>query len=199
MKRLSGEDFLEIFIKTTSECLTPSIVRNKYNNNKEWTKVMLDSKSGILSILTNKLSQTQDWKDVQGSKFYYIDFVIGSGDMFRNYGFYPYSILAAIEHENGFDLGPEMYQLAFFRSPLKIIIGYDWDEDKKITEKRKKGIDNGLEIFSKFLNKCSEYCREEPEVEYLVIIGDRKYYGADEVNWRAWRFNSLGRYSQIKE
>jgi len=73
-----------------------------------------------------------------------------------------YAALLAIEHENGCDVETEMWKLAHWRSPLKVLVFYDFDMQDREKARR-----------------------------YLIIVGrPRRWRDGDTVAWRMDRWDA---------
>ncbi|MDE0511377.1 MAG: hypothetical protein OXI88_06315 [Gammaproteobacteria bacterium] len=124
-------------------------------------------------------------------EFYTLDLVYVSGeDLYREELYYPSLLSVIIEHENNLDtLEEEMWKLIFWRSPLKVLISYDLNDDGKTTPDRKNNLLKKLEILSRMLATANEAHPETASTEYLFIIGSRDSVQSD-VKWR-WADTTL--------
>lgn len=104
-----------------------------------------------------------------------------SDEAFSGY-FFNLSIM--IEHENGYNPEEEMYNLIFHRSPLKVIIFRDYDDDdREKKEKYRDWLEEKLKIFLAFLKNANEIHGEDNSTRYLFIVWAREHEGGP-VYWR---------------
>ena len=184
MKKISAKDFLEAF---TSEW-TVQIEKDKagvleqYSRESTLTSFMLSS-DGFLSKAMQRLKHLEPSLKYIG-EFDKIDAVyVGGEDLFRSDLYYPSQLHVLIEHENGEWVEEEMWKLVHWRSPLKVLIFYDWNEDEKTTDKRRKWLEEKLEKLQEMSQKVDKFFTENDETEYLYIIGNREESDGD-VQWR---------------
>ena len=145
---------------------------------------------GFLRHVANKLQQDVNRLECYG-ELYTLDIVFVSGeDLYRKDLCYPSLLPVIIEHEHNLEkVEEEMWKLIFWRSPLKILISYDWNEDEKKTEKRKNLLADKLEELSKMLIAANRAYPEAKGTEYLFIIGNRDDVQSD-IKWR-WADTTL--------
>lgn len=159
----------------------------KYSSSPAWTEFMLGPKSheryteSFMYRVMERLNKTGH--DLGLSREWYtIDAVFYSDETLIPKGEYPPCLDVIIEHENAEDVETEMWKLAAFRSPLKVLIFYDYiDSDRNTTKKStwlSEKIDDLARIVSTFNGKWSE----NPDTEYQLIVGARKLSG--EIYWR---------------
>lgn len=87
-----------------------------------------------------------------------------------------------LEHENGDNVEEEMWKLCIFRSPLKVLVFYDWDECD-IDPMRRFWLEDKLQRLWDIRRKFDATWEENPNTHYLLIVGDRKGPGCD-TQWR---------------
>ncbi len=146
-----------------------------YVQNRAWTAYMLSNNSddnGVLKDTAEKLRQF-DESLRYGVEWYTIDAVFYGGENLLEAGEYPSRLYAIIEHENSDDVGHEMWKLLHWRCPLKILIFYDWNEEDKRTENRRRFMQNTLCSLKKMHSAVSQFQAKE-NAEYLLITANRK-------------------------
>ena len=110
--------------------------------------------------------------------------------MYRTNLYYPSLLSVIIEHEHNLEkVEEEMWKLIFWRSPLKVLISYDWNDDEKTTANRKNKLLQKLEKLSKMLVSANKAYPESKNTEYLFIIGNRDNVDSD-IKWR-WTDTTL--------
>ena len=101
--------------------------------------------------------------------------------------FSPLIMDVIIEHENDCDIEKEMWKLLMFRSPLKVLVCYDYDENEKTNDKTiVKWLKNKLDKLADMARQIDENWKEAEDTEYLIVIGNRN---AD--NKIIWKFKKL--------
>ncbi len=153
----------------------------------------------VIPSIVAELDELGKWDALEGwHEFYKIDYVIGYGETFLDYGYYPFNLLVLIEHENDIkNIEQEMYKLALFRSPLKVIITY-YDEDAKQQSQGDDLVETKLASLSNLLQHCSSFCKEDPDTQYLFIVGNREAADSETLNWRAWKFDVRVNHSVLE-
>ena len=143
-----------------------------YSDAKRWTSFMLEE-GGFLSKVMAGLDPAGT-ELVYKREYYTLDALyVGGEDLFRKNKTYPSELNVLIEHEQGDNIEEEMWKLIFWRSPLKVIIFYDWGKFKKTTPARKIWLDEKLKKLGDMLDKANEYYPENTDTEYLFIIGSQ--------------------------
>ena len=87
-----------------------------------------------------------------------------------------------IEHENDEYIEEEMWKLLMWRSPLKVLVCYDWAENEKTTCKRIQWLKNKLDELADMARQVNETWNEAEETEYLIVIGTLN--SDDNVCWK---------------
>ena len=201
-KKVSAEDFCKAFAKqwTEESSSRRDDILRAYEHNKPWTEYMLAKKEtpcekSFLRRLAKRLSLAM------GREWYTLDAVYyeEQEDSYiyrpKGGGPYPDCLHVIVEHENGEDVETEMWKLLMFRSPLKVLIFYDYRDDYKTTPKTKEWLDEKLRKLFEMGHAVERACPEADNVEYLFIVGNRS---ADGQTLR-WRFcvverGGFGRY-----
>ena len=78
-----------------------------------------------------------------------------------------------IEHENEDRVEQEMHKLLFHRSPLKVLIFYDWPEYKKAEKQNyARWLDDKLSQLFVLGKAVNEAWLEAEDTEYLFLVGN---------------------------
>lgn len=199
---ITPRDFFQAFVEVTDSHLTPKLVNEFYSDDKDkqWTEMMLGEKGVLiktLEFLKGKELVPRDTGRIRET--YQLDLIYCSGpDVLGRDGGYPQQLQAIIEHENGEHIEEEMWKLLFWRSPLKVIINYDWNEDSKsIDSRKKKYTETKRKSFQELIKSVNSHAPSEGSTNYLLIMGNKKDSSDLKVQWRAWAYDSSGKESQI--
>lgn len=154
-----------------------------YPDYKQRTAYMLGREDSFLSRLSKKLccAMAREW--------YKLDAVFyDENQNLCHRGMYPACFHVIVEHENNDDVETEMWKLLMFRSPLKVLIFYDWSENQKqISPQRAKWLDKKLlKLFSMGENVDALW-PEANDTEYLFLVGNQSEEG--QIVWRNWTVN----------
>ncbi|MCY4438590.1 MAG: hypothetical protein OXE53_00040 [Deltaproteobacteria bacterium] len=192
MKKVSAEDFCKAFAEQWREELPirQDDILRAYEHNKPWTEYMLAKKEtpceqSFLRRLATRLCPSLG----MGREWYTLDAVYyeEQEDSYiyrpKGGGPYPDCLRVIVEHENGEDVETEMWKLLMFRSPLKVLIFYDYRDDCKTTPKTKDWLDEKLRKLFEMGRKVKRACPEADNVEYLFIVGNRSEDGQTP-RWR---------------
>ena len=164
-------------------------IHDAYNGPwKNWTKFMLGAKDGdgrdaFFYRVLQKLKKDIDFSREKGNKF---DGVYHRRESFYKGYYYPPCMDVLIEHENDEYIEKEMWKLLMWRSPLKVLVCYDWDESEKTTCKRVKWLKNKLDELADMAKQVNETWEEAEDTEYLIVIGNQ-----DSDNNIIWEFKKL--------
>jgi hypothetical protein len=107
--------------------------------------------------------------------------------------FYPQHYEILVEHENNiYTCYEEMAKLTYSKGRLKVLITYNENVDKKSDYKYADEIlaDN----FSTMIKQANLKYPENPETEYLLIIGQLNH---NILEWESFVFNHEGKYYKI--
>ena len=189
---ITPKQFLNAFETQWNEDATDNSKRKQaFLDEKPWTQYMLGSEPpGFLRRVADKLRKNVNRLECYG-ELYKLDLVYVSGeDLYRKDLCYPSLLSVIIEHEHNLEtVEEEMWKLIFWRSPLKVLISYDWNDDEKTTENRKNKLSGKLKKLSKMLDSANMAYPEVKGTEYLFIIGNRDNVQSD-IRWR-WADTSL--------
>ena len=156
-------------------------ILHAYENDKRWTEYMLAKKEApyedsFLRRLATRLSAPPL---AMGREWYTLDAVYyeAKKDSYiycpKGGGPYPNCLHVIVEHENAGDVETEMWKLLMFRSPLKVLIFYDYRDDDKRTEEKRDWLKNKLEKLFKMGRAVEGACPEADNVGYLFLVGNR--------------------------
>lgn len=193
----SWKQFSEEFISKNSDWLT------LYENNTDWSVRFLGGKrscsesSPIGNFFKQKFSglryRTEDGSfdlafslSPNYSKLSYL--YKGDIDFFDVDGFYPTMYDVIIEVENDCKCAwQEMTKLSWVRSPLKVLITYNWHPcDALIWEAETKML---VDTFSNIIHQSNQTFKDNSQTEYLLIIGNN---ADSKLNWTYHKFDSDG-------
>ena len=177
-----------------------------YDSNTEWTSCFLggkqsgNSNSPIGEFFKEKFGieyRTEDGSfDLSFSsakKYENLSCLNKRGiEKFNVEGFYPVMYDVIIEIENNFRCAwQEMTKLTWVRSPLKVIITYNWHpNDIEIWEQEDKVL---VATFSEIIRQSNVGFADNSKTEYLLLVGNNE---GQKLNWKPYKFDSGG---NIKE
>ena len=190
-KKISADRFLEAFREQWKE-EDPDEIIETYNNNENWTEFMLARtnretrpiEQSFLYRVANRLSMDMD------REWYTVDCVYykKESSQIKGKDSYPACLDAVIEHENGEKIEEEMYRLLIFRSPLKILICYDYREDEKEeSEQNRNWLNSKLQELLKMGSEFDARWPEANDTEYLFLVGNR----LEEGGMPRWRYMTV--------
>ena len=186
--KIDHKHFIDAFIKEWNKILKDPNDKKlvPYSNQQEWTKFILD-KNRFLNKVMHSLKSLVPSLEYK-REYYTVDALyVGRENLFNKNLWYPSEVHVLIEHEMGEKIEEEMWKLIHWRSPLKILMFYDWAESKKSTNNRKFWLNKKLEYLSSMLDKVDSFYAENKKTEYLFIIGNQKTERSI-VNW-SWASN----------
>lgn len=170
-----------------------------YPHDRAWTELMLRT-GGVLPGVLERINQQLDAHSrlELRNEYYTVDAMfVGGKDLFREKLSYPSRVEAIVEHENGDNWEEEMWKLLFWRAPLKVLIGYDYNEmdfDKPLghsasSETKGKWLGNKIKTVHSMYQEVVSHLAE-PETEYLLLVGNRAKLTTDSpVQWRWCRID----------
>ncbi len=178
-KAITIDMFIEAFKEVWEEFLSEERehISNIYSSNEKWTNFMLCGNDSFLARVTDNLKSIDDliyWEELYNIDASIVSGLNDNGEDLVGYKslLYPSKIYALIEHENAGAPEEEVWKLAYRRCPLKVVIFYDFHEDEKRTENQKNWVSTKLNRFIRIIDTINEHCGDEPESEYLFIIGN---------------------------
>lgn len=192
---VSAKNFYEAFAEQWREDVERDreAILFAYQDDKRWTEYMLAEKgrpyecSFLRRLLTKPSLGQVLW---MGREWYTLDAVYYEKDGTyrpRSGGPYPDCMQVIIEHENAEDVETEMWKLLMFRSPLKVLIFYDYRKDDKQTEKKMRWLEDKLKTLRCMHNAFDKNWQEARNTEYLFLIGNR----ARQNDVPVWRYGII--------
>ena len=190
-KKVSARRFRQMFAKLWNEEVggNREAILEAYQDNTNWTEYMLaTNQTPCEDTFLGRLSERMELAMVREQLR--LDAIFHSQDQDNVLRInpsvkFPACMNVIIEHENGEYVEREMWKLLMIRSPLKVLMFYDYREDEKTTDERKRT------WLKKKLEKLLEWCRhvdsvwpESRNAEYLFLVGNRTTAEAMPV----WRF-----------
>ncbi|MDE0032885.1 MAG: hypothetical protein OXU75_07125 [Deltaproteobacteria bacterium] len=191
---VSAMDFCDAFTKQWKEDIDSSdghdAILDAYKYETPWTEYMLAGERPFLRRLLKKLPSSLDGRLMMGREWYTLDAVYyEEGTCIyrppKDGGPYPDCLHVIIEHENAGDVETEMWKLLMFRSPLKVLIFYDYRDDcKKTDEKKEKWLAEKVSKLFEMGRAVERRWSEADNVEYLFLVGNR----SEEGQIPCWRY-----------
>lgn len=191
MNRITKQQFLKAFEEEWMQQLEFNWdeLSNKWAASREvpgqkrpWTLFMLNPGGFIDSVrerLTDIISPLKYTPEM-----YQIDAAfVGGVDLFRGNLSYPSTLHVLIEHEAESNVEEELWELIFWRSPLKVLISYDHDDHKKVSKQSKVWLENKLSILQNMIRTARNDSACTDDSEYLFIFGARESING-EIYWR---------------
>ena len=200
---ISAWQFCDVFREQWKREYAGSI-RSIYRDEGPWTEFMLGNgvtyQNSFLYRVSERLSLQMRREWYRLDCVYYQEETNLYGDLVRpgqtpGGGVYPACLPVLIEHENGEHVEEEMYKLLIFRSPLKVLIFYDYDEDRKTTDGRRTWLQKKLSDLLKMRQRVDSHWPEADNTEYLFLVGSRVQEG-QLPRWRYFIVNG-GRFSYV--
>ncbi|QCK16243.1 hypothetical protein [Mangrovivirga cuniculi] len=185
MSLISAKNFISLWKSVFNpDLLKEESLLSKYLNSNLWTHYIFKE-----SDIINRIKETFDLR--YRAEEYKIDAAFAPNKNLSEISslvpsdeFFPpcYSII--LEHENNIkDCWREMSKLTHYKARLKVLVCYK-DYDESISE---EGITNRyLKDFEAIVRESNTHYCENPETEYLMIIGQRNKEG---LNWRIDSFS----------
>ncbi|MXY64063.1 MAG: hypothetical protein F4Y85_02390 [Gammaproteobacteria bacterium] len=159
-------------------------IKESFCSNTDWTEFMLGNgnleENAFLYRVSERLSLdiNREW--------YTLDCVYykKESNQINGHDTYPACLDIIIEHENCDHVQYEIYKLMLFRSPLKVLIFYDWNEyEKERSEKRRNWLSDKLSGLLKMGSEFGARWPEAADTEYLFLVGNRLKEG-ELPHWR---------------
>ena len=161
-----------------------------FKNDKAWTNYMMTMENSFLSKIAEGMNFafTKEWGKIdvvyynEGDQDYIL-FPLGER--------YPHCLHVIVEHENGERVEQEMHKLLLLRSPLKVLIFYDYPEFKKATNPNyAQWLDDKLSQLFALGKAVNDAWSEAENTEYLFLVGNRIEEN-DIPQWRYWILNPV--------
>lgn len=151
---------------------------------QNWTKFMLGIKDrNSQDAFFYRVLQKLEKKDIDFAREWYtLDAIYHRCESVYKED-YPPCMDVLIEHENNYEqMEEEMWKLSMFRSPLKVLVSYDWDEKEKTTPHRMSVLKNKLDKLADMARQIDGNWKEAEDTEYLIVIGNRN--ADDDIIWK---------------
>lgn len=154
-----------------------------------WTAYMMRH-DGVIADVGRRLASHVPSLEYS-TEVYTVDAMfVGGRDLYQERLCYPSTILTLIEHEQGMHPEEEMWKLIFWRSPLKVLIMYDWDDVEVTKSDRDNWLYQKLSKLTDMLNTSNHDHGVDRESEYLFLVG--KMNNEKSILWRYSSTNLLG-------
>ena len=174
------------------------VIVDAFQRNNTWTTYMLgrEKQEGFFHRLNERLQiHVPHLTFARG--YYYIDGVYGSYESLYHAGWYPARLDVILEHENQVGLETEMYKLLMFRSPLKVLVFYDYVDPN--TDARRGWRDEQLRVLGSMIGEVNDAYPEANETDYLLIVGTGVYCGPilKAVEWDVYEADTACRFREM--
>ena len=180
--KVFAKRFCDAFIEQWKEdSANANDILHAYSHDTPWTEYMVKKEDSFLSRLSKNLSHEM------AREWYTLDVVYydEKQNLFRSEG-YPACLHVIVEHENQGDVEEEMWKLLMFRSPLKVLIFYDYNEYEKEQNPRKaRWLDEKLIELFRMGEEVDAIWAEAKDTEYLFLVGNRSQEGKVPI-WKDW-------------
>ncbi|MCX2743656.1 hypothetical protein OO013_07260 [Mangrovivirga sp. M17] len=184
MEKVNAENFKTFWKENITHLInSDKNFLDKYLNNKSWTDYFL-KEGDIINLIKKEFGLRErpeeykiDMVFAPKKNLSEISTLVSSGE------FFPPCDSIILEHENNIkDCWREMSKLTHYKARLKVLVCYK-DYNESIS---KEDITNEyLEDFKSIVRESNTHYSENPETEYLMIIGQRNKKGLH------WRFDSF--------
>ena len=154
----------------TENCV--DYILEAFKNDEAWTNYMVTMENSFLSRVAEGMNFafTKEWGKIdvvyynEGDQDYIL-FPLGER--------YPHCLHVIVEHENRERVEQEMHKLLLLRSPLKVLIFYDWPEYKKAEKQNyARWLDDKLSQLFVLGKAVNEAWLEAEDTEYLFLVGN---------------------------
>ena len=187
-KKVTAKQFCKVFHKLWNEEKENKreVILGAYlDSDKDlWTKYMLGNNDSFLHRVSKGLvsgeqsfEMAREWMKMDC--VYYKK----KPNLIEN-NIYPACFDVYIEHENWNKVEEEMWKLLLYRSPLKVLIFYDYPEYDKNTETKENWLQNKLAKLLWMGQKVDDEWPEADNTEYLFLVGNR----VNEGGFPRWRY-----------
>lgn len=211
MQPITAEEFARAFIEAwNEECrVDRSGLLESFTGNRGYTDRMLGKEAGLITKTFQLLGRERaDPTLALRHQWYTLDalFIAGS-DLFGHDMSYPSQIEAIIEHENDEKWEEEMWKLLFWRSPLKVLIGYDWceaDYDRTCTidgmrRTKRDWLPHKIRKLRDMYQSVAAW-HPESNTEYLLLVGNKARWDVEaDVQWRWCRLDQPSELVRLEE
>jgi hypothetical protein len=182
--RITANEFYAAFqAEWTALCASEPITGlTPFESRGAWTQ-RIQKKDGFLYRVMKRLVNEARPLEYR-TEWYFVDALyVGGENMYGDNLSYPSEVHALVEHEFDEDLETEMWKLIHWRSPLKVIITYDWADDEKTTDQRKNYLTNKASKLRSMLASVNRFHPESTDTEYLLLMASRVRHDGP-ITWR---------------
>ena len=185
-KKVFAKRFCDAFAEQWKEdSANANGILRAYQHDTTWTEYMLGKEDSFLSRLSEQLHHAMAREWFKLDVVYYDE----GQNLYPPGGMYPACFHVIIEHENQGDVEREMWKLLMFRSPLKVLIFYDYLEyEKEQNPEKARWLDEKLTGLFRMGEAADAIWPEADNTEYLFLVGNRSQEGQIPV-WRDWIVN----------
>ena len=194
-KKVTAERFCKTFSKLwdIEKINNPKKILSLYNRDLTWTEYMLTKEGSFLKKISKQLSLKMDreWYGILDCVYYEDEPNLYDG------GTYPACLHVYIEHENQDAVEEEMWKMLMFRSPLKVLIFYDYWEDDKGTEKKNNWLQDKFTRLLDMGEMVDVRWPEADNTEYLFLVGNKE----DRGQLPRWRYLTVraGHFGEVRK
>lgn len=182
--KITADEFFTVFLHEWGQLTKEEVISGAtpWDGRAAWTERMLGH-TGFFNRVMNGLNR--EGRNLEyHTEWYSIDALYVGGKGLYGKGLsYPSEIHVLIEHEFDEDVETELWKLAHWRSPLKVIVIYDWADSEKTTEKRKKFLDNKVAKLREMRGEIDAFHQDSADSEYILIVAHRVQADSD-ITWQ---------------
>jgi len=197
--RLDAETFVSLWKAYSAQFVESHEWESLYDSNRDWTNTFLGKtpcnvgefflnyfKDGNIPFRFWREDGTFDLSFSFANDFNNVAYTYrGETDYFEPTG-YPIAYDVVIEIENSLQAcWQEMTKMTWVRCPLKVVVTYNTFDTLKANEDKML-----LERFSSIVAQSNSYFEDNPNTEYLLLIG---YKRDNKLMWDAHVFNHDGK------
>ena len=184
---VSARRFRKVFIGQWNEELhcDHDAILNAYQDDKRWTAYMLGNKKKdfpgtFFDRLAGRLGQEAL---PQRQRLDIVYCTVRSQNIRHTERIRPARLNVIIEHENGEDVEEEMWKMLMWRSPLKVLVLYDWPPWRATTKRRQNWLEDKLTTFFDMRHEVDTLWPEAAKTTYLFLVGRPPHRSAPPVWW----------------
>ena len=189
---MTADEFKSVYEDTwcarTQNAADLGAIVNAYQCDATWTAFMLGEpgRRGDSGCFLSNVGEKAGYSIA--AEYYTLDCVyyVEKPNLVRS-GLYPAGFDAIIEHENGERVEEEMWKLLMWRTPLKVLILYDYSDDvKRASTTKAAWLDEKFRVFACMAETMHDRCPEMAQNQYLFIVGSASAAG-EMPRWRYFR------------
>lgn len=182
--KITADEFFAAFLEEWHLLISQEVITGTtpWDSKSVWTEKML-GQGGFFNRIMARLIRDDRYFEYR-REWYSVDALyVGGKSTYGSELAYPSEVHALIEHEFGEDLETEMWKLVHWRSPLKVIVSYDWADNEKTTENRQNFAEKKIAKLRAMKSEVDAFLPESSETEYLFIIARRARHDSD-ITWQ---------------